>query len=145
MSAPDFFSSAASFTPASSTTSEQTIFAPSLANKRQATAPMPCAPPVMMQTLSLSLIGTSSAAFEVTLAFPAADGLVISGRFHARGVKIVIHDVLAESLARGGALLERRDRFMQRAGHAKQILAGVGVAHELRRRLFFRLDALQAR
>src|SRR5258706_12397841 len=127
-----------------SSRSTATICAPSLAKRSAAWRPMPLPAPVMRATLSLSLIGRESDPFEVSLALPVRDGLVIGRGLGAIEVSVVFDDVLAEGalgeLARG----EELDRLGKRPRHVLAVLRHIDVADEPLRRLGLARDALQA-
>src|SRR5881392_308749 len=87
---------------AGSVTSATTTFAPSAANMRAATRPMPLAPPVMIVTLSCSRIerlllggGLMLAALQIALALPVVHDRVVHLLLDARRVQVVVDDVLA--------------------------------------------------
>src|SRR5258706_5376523 len=131
-------------------------FAPSLAKRRQEALPMPEPPPVMRATLFSSRIFISpftlhpslfnSRHFKVSPSFPIGNHRVEFSLFGAEKVEVVIDYVLAEDFAREGTLGQRGDRFVERAGHVRQVGRGfVDVAFEGRRRLDVMGHAVQSR
>src|SRR5687768_1096823 len=138
---------------AGSVTSATTTFAPSTANMRAATRPMPLAPPVMIVTLSCSRMPAlllecwplMLAALQVALALPGMDDRVVQPLLDPRRVEVVVHHVLPEDLHRGLRGLELVDRLVQRTGHARHTRRDVAIALELGLQLELVLDAVQPR
>src|SRR3977135_4259463 len=92
--------SAAVFSPASTPMSATQTRAPSLENRIAASRPMPLAAPVITATLPSSLPTVLLSPFEKSLALVAGDDLVEERLLRARVVEVVVHDVVAESVAR---------------------------------------------
>src|SRR3982074_2799849 len=82
--------------------------------------------------------------FEATDPLPFGDRRIERGDFDARGVQVVLDDVVAEGFPGELALTEQRRRLAQGRGHGRFLTIGsrrVGVAGELRLQRQFVVDA----
>src|SRR5512142_2789084 len=122
---PAFSISATVSRPAASLTSATTTFAPSRANRRADSRPMPLPAPVMTATLPESL--PMSTPLEKPSPLPARHDLVELALLGPQEVEVMGDDLLAESLFRERALLEKLDRLSQAPGHAPKGLRGIHV------------------
>src|SRR5215213_6324694 len=86
-----------------------------------------------------------SAALQVALALPVVHDGVVELLLDARGVEVVVDDVLAEDSDRGLRALELPDRLVQRSRHPRHAGRDVAVALELRLELELVLDPVQPR